>query len=68
MQQGEYVSLEVDTDGIIKSQVFPGLWLSMSNLLAGNMQQVLAVLQLGYKFARTSNICAAIVGKGSKIL
>ncbi|MCC5647794.1 Uma2 family endonuclease [Nostoc sp. CHAB 5824] len=47
LQQGEYVSLEVDTDGIIKSQVFPGLWLSMSDLLAGNMQQVLAVLQLG---------------------
>lgn len=25
LQQGEYVSLEVDADGIIKSQVFPGL-------------------------------------------
>lgn len=47
MQEGEYVSLEVDADGIIKSQVFPGLWLSMSDLLAGNMQQVLAMLQLG---------------------
>ncbi len=47
LQQGEYVSLEVDADGIIKSQVFPGLWLSISDLLAGNMQQVLAVLQLG---------------------
>lgn len=47
LQQGEYLSLEVDVDGIIKSQVFPGLWLSISDLLAGNMQQVLAVLQLG---------------------
>ncbi|MDZ7950044.1 Uma2 family endonuclease [Nostoc sp. DedQUE09] len=47
LQQGEYVSLEVNADGIIKSQVFPGLWLSMSDLIAGNMQQVLAVLQLG---------------------
>ncbi|RCJ18217.1 hypothetical protein A6770_06485 [Nostoc minutum NIES-26] len=47
LQQGEYVSLEVDANGIIKSQVFPGLWLSMSDLLAGNMQQVLAILQLG---------------------
>ncbi|MBN3872044.1 MAG: hypothetical protein HWQ23_17685 [Nostoc sp. JL33] len=34
-------------NGIIKSQVFPGLWLSRLDLLAGNMQQVLAVLQLG---------------------
>ncbi len=47
LQQGEYVSLQVDADGIIKSQVFAGLWLSMSDLIAGNMQQVLAVLQLG---------------------
>jgi Uma2 family endonuclease len=47
LQQGQYVSLEVDANGIIKSQVFPGLWLSMSDLLAGNMQQVLAVLQSG---------------------
>ncbi|MBD2679926.1 Uma2 family endonuclease [Nostoc paludosum FACHB-159] len=47
LQEGEYVSLEVDANGVIKSQVFPGLWLSISNLLAGNMQQVLAVLQLG---------------------
>ncbi|MEH2071455.1 MAG: Uma2 family endonuclease [Nostoc sp.] len=47
LQQEEYVSLEVDADGVIKSQIFPGLWLSMSNLLAGNMQQVLAVLQSG---------------------
>ncbi|MBW4677932.1 MAG: Uma2 family endonuclease [Desmonostoc geniculatum HA4340-LM1] len=47
LQQGEYISLEVDADGIIKSQVFPGLWLSRFNLLAGNMQQVLAVLQSG---------------------
>ncbi|MEH2322932.1 MAG: Uma2 family endonuclease [Nostoc sp.] len=47
LQQGEYISLEVDADGIIKSQIFPGLWLSMSDLIAGNMPQVLAVLQLG---------------------
>ncbi|MBX9259052.1 Uma2 family endonuclease [Desmonostoc muscorum CCALA 125] len=47
LQQGEYISLEVDANGLIKSQVFPGLWLSMSDLLAGNMQQVLAVLQSG---------------------
>jgi Uma2 family endonuclease len=47
LQQGQYVSLEVDANGIIKSQVFPGLWLSISDLIAGNMQQVLAVLQSG---------------------
>ncbi|GAA6619175.1 hypothetical protein NUACC26_049880 [Scytonema sp. NUACC26] len=47
LQNGEYIPLEVDTNGIIKSQVFPGLWLAVSDLLTGNMVQVLAVLQQG---------------------
>lgn len=46
LQDGEYVALIPDA-GIIKSQVFPGLWLDVSALVAGNMQQVLAVLQKG---------------------
>jgi Uma2 family endonuclease len=32
-------------DGIYKSRVFPGLWLDAGAMLAGNMAQVLAVLQ-----------------------
>lgn len=47
LQEGEYVSLSVGEDGIIRSQVFPGLWLAVEDLLAGNMVQVLAVLQAG---------------------
>ncbi len=47
LQEGEYVSLPVDEDGVIRSQVFPGLWLAVDNLLAENMAQVLAVLQAG---------------------
>lgn len=47
LQNGEYVSLETDISGVIKSQVFPGLWLSVTDLLMGNMTQVLSVLQSG---------------------
>lgn len=47
LQAGEYVALAADADGIIQSQVFPGLWLAVSALLAGDMTQVLAVLQTG---------------------
>jgi Uma2 family endonuclease len=47
LEQGEYLDLPVDADGIIRSLVFPGLWLAVSELLAGNMQGVLAVLQEG---------------------
>ncbi|MBD2198426.1 MULTISPECIES: hypothetical protein [Calothrix] len=33
------------------SRVFPGLWLATSELLAGNMQVVLATLQAGLQSA-----------------
>lgn len=45
LEEGEYVSLPVEEDGVIRSRVFPGLWLAVDNLLAENMAQVLAVLQ-----------------------
>ncbi|XWK89960.1 MAG: Uma2 family endonuclease [Phormidium sp.] len=47
LQNGDYVSLIPDKNGVICSLVFPGLWLSISALVLGNMQQVLAVLQAG---------------------
>lgn len=47
LQAGEYVSLVADEQGIIRSLVFPGLWLAVPALLSGEMAQVLAVLQQG---------------------
>ncbi|MBW4520084.1 MAG: Uma2 family endonuclease [Scytolyngbya sp. HA4215-MV1] len=47
LQEGDYVALLPDSQGVICSQVFPGLWLDVSAMLQGNMQQVLAVLQAG---------------------
>ncbi len=47
LQNGDYVSLIPDENGVICSLVFPGLWLSVSALVLGNMQEVLAVLQAG---------------------
>ncbi len=46
LKEGEYVLLP-DADGVVQSQVFPGLWLAVPALLAGNMVEVLAVLQSG---------------------
>ena len=42
-----YIKLEPDSRGIIYSQVFPSLWLDVNALLAGNLGQVLTVLQQG---------------------
>jgi Uma2 family endonuclease len=45
LNQGKYIKLAENADGIICSQVFPGLCLDKSSLLAGNLAKVLAVLQ-----------------------
>lgn len=47
LQNGEYVQLPVEEDSVIRSVRFPGLWLAVNELLAGNMAQVLTVLQAG---------------------
>ncbi|MBW4472493.1 MAG: Uma2 family endonuclease [Stenomitos rutilans HA7619-LM2] len=50
-QDGDYVSLAPDDEGIIHSQVFPGLWLNVAAMLQGDMRSVLAVLQTGIETA-----------------
>jgi Uma2 family endonuclease len=47
LENDEYISLNPDANGIIKSRVFPGLWLDVEALLTGKMAQVLTVLQQG---------------------
>ena len=47
LNDGEYIQLEPNADHIICSQVFPGLWLDKTALLAGDLARVLAVLQAG---------------------
>lgn len=44
---GEYQVLGPDADGLLRSRVFPGLWLDCQALLAGDLQRVLQRLQEG---------------------
>jgi Uma2 family endonuclease len=44
--EGNYLELTA-RDQVWKSQVFPGLWLDQAALLAGQMQQVLTIVQTG---------------------
>lgn len=64
LQQGDYVLLAA-VEGVIKSQVFPGLWLSVTDLLAGNMTEVLAVLQLGLNSPEHQAFVERLSGQGS---
>ncbi|NEP59184.1 MAG: Uma2 family endonuclease [Symploca sp. SIO2G7] len=47
LTQGKYIKLQPDEQGIIKSEIYPGLWLDVNTLLAGNLAKVLEVLQQG---------------------
>lgn len=47
LQEGEYVPIPVDEDGIVRSRVFPGLWLAVEAMLVGEMTTVLAIVNQG---------------------
>lgn len=47
LENGEYISLVPDENGIICSRVFPGLWLQVPAILAGDMATVITTLQAG---------------------
>jgi len=47
LREGEYQELGLAADGLLKSRVFPGLWLDATALLRGDMRTVLATLRGG---------------------
>jgi Uma2 family endonuclease len=47
LRNGEFERHSADQDGILRSTVFPGLWLDAAALLGGNLAQVLAILDCG---------------------
>ena len=47
LHEGRYEPLSPAEDGIIRSTVFPGLWLDPAALLRGELATVLAVVQQG---------------------
>ncbi len=47
LQGGQYQPLEPDEKGVLRSRVFPGLWLDPQALLKGDLARVLQVLQKG---------------------
>jgi Uma2 family endonuclease len=47
LTEGKYIPLLPDESGIIKSEVFPGLWLDKQALLEGNLGKVIEIVQQG---------------------
>lgn len=49
LRSGQYELLSPNEQGILASEIFPGLWLDPNALLAGDMKRVLAVVGEGTK-------------------
>jgi len=47
LREGRYVRLAPGSDGVFRSEVFPGLWLDPVALLAGDLARVFQVVQEG---------------------
>ena len=47
LREGEYLEFPWQADGMIKSAVFPGLWLDSAAILRGDMKTVLAAVRRG---------------------
>jgi Uma2 family endonuclease len=47
LDNGDYIAQQAGVDGILRSQVFPGLWLDVAAFWADNGAQMLAVLNKG---------------------
>jgi Uma2 family endonuclease len=47
LRQGQYVRQVPDAQGLLRSDVFPGLWLDATALVQGDLARVLAVVQQG---------------------
>jgi Uma2 family endonuclease len=60
LREGTYARLEPDEAGVIRSEVFPGLWLLVPALLSGDMPAVLATLQQGLASPAHADFVASI--------
>ncbi len=47
LREGIYEEIEPDAQGILRSEIFPGLWLDSAALLDADLSRVLAILQQG---------------------
>jgi len=47
LHDGRYERLPPDADTVLRSRVFPGLWLDSQSLLTENQQRVLEILEQG---------------------
>jgi Uma2 family endonuclease len=60
LRQGGYQPLNTPTDSILRSTVFPGLWLDAGALVRGDVNTVLAIVQQGLSSAEHAEFVARL--------
>lgn len=60
MRGGRYQQIAADDEGVLRSDVLPGLWLDVEALLAGDLVRVRAVLDRGIGSAEHAELCARL--------
>ncbi|MEL4896168.1 Uma2 family endonuclease [Crocosphaera sp. Alani8] len=60
LKNEKYIKLQADENGIIKSEIYPGLWLELTALLNGDLVKVLEVLKQGIDTLEHKNFCQKI--------
>lgn len=58
LKEGNYVNLQPDATGVIRSDIFPGLWLSVTALIEGNLA-VSSCVATGITDTGASGFCKA---------
>ncbi|WP_297640371.1 hypothetical protein [Caldilinea sp.] len=52
--------MPVDAEGVVRSQVFPGLWLNRAAMLEGDLAQALATLEKGLASEEHAIFCQTL--------
>ncbi len=63
--QGDYRRMNAEANGTLRSRVFPGLWLDVAALLAGNLACVLDVVQAGTRSPEHADFVRQLAAKRS---
>jgi Uma2 family endonuclease len=63
LRDGDYEPLALGVDGLLRSEVFPGLWLDSAALLRGDLATVLAVVQRGLASPEHADFAARLRGQ-----
>ncbi len=66
LRGGQYELIVPADDGILRSTLFPGLWLDPSALLRGDLAAVLAVVRQGLNTPEHAAFQAELQGAGAR--